>query len=167
MVANHQRTQDLVVNTVEESGKEKQSPKEARKFAHFLLDFNVVSTSISFIIALQLKSFMDELITYIMKIMNIKEENLVTIFITLIITLVLCYLFVQYIFYDFIYTEDVEKENILKTAIQEKKAEVAKDKVEEQPEIQKKISETTNLIINDEENIYNNGKYFKSSYGIF
>lgn len=160
MVTTDEKTQKLIENTTKD-GKEKTTPKITRQIAHFLIDFQVVTTSISFIIALQFKSFMEEVVFFILlRFFKIKKHGIFSSFITFMLTLILAFLFVRYIFYKFIYTEEVDKETILKKAIHEKRTEAVKEKVKQQPDMKKKIEDTTNLItIKDKNNENYNEKY--------
>jgi len=159
MVTTDEKTQKLIENTTK-NGKEKTTPKITRQFAHFLIDFQVITTSISFIIALQFKSFMEEVVFFILlRFFKIKKHGIFSSFITFMITLILAFLFVRYVFYKFIYTEDVDKETILKKVIQEKRTEAVKEKVKQQPYMKKKIEDTTNLITINDKNNENNENY--------
>lgn len=152
MVTTDEKMQKVIENTTKD-GKEKTTPRITRQIAHFLIDFQVITTSISFIVALQFKSFMEEVTFFILlRFFKIKKHGILSSFITFVITLILAFLFVRYIFYKFIYTEDVDKETILKKAIQEKRTEAVKEKVKQQPDMKKKIEDTTNLITKKDKN---------------
>lgn len=144
-IAVDEKTQKLVEESTD-NGKKKTTPTIARQLAHFLVDFRVVSTGISLLIALQFQLFMQAFVNFIfLRVLKVEHDSVLTTLAALLLTLLLCFLFVRFVFYKFIYTEDVAKETILKQAIQEKKKEVAKQKVEQQPEVQKEIEAKTDL----------------------
>lgn len=117
--------------------------KFKNKLTHFLVDFNVLSYLVSFLIALQFKDFLHDLIDKMLSyVIDEKKYQLLTNFISLVIICILCFVFIYSIFYKYLYTEDVEKEAILKSALTEKKKELAKKEVEKKSDTKKEIEDT-------------------------
>ena len=109
--------------------------------AHFLIDFNVVPVSIGFLIAYTFRDFMQVLASKIMRYLVPAwgKNDLSSPFLTFILTVILCMLFVKYIFYSMFQNEDIKKEIAVKDAVEETKKDIAKDKIANNPEIIKKM----------------------------
>jgi hypothetical protein len=124
--------------------------KFKRSISRFLVDFNVVSYAVAFLIAISFKDFIDGLIQLILS-KFIKEDKfkVLTEFLVFIIILILCFVFVEFVFYKYIYTEDVEKESILRTAIKTKKQEEAKKEIEKEPILKKEIKKGAKINIEE------------------
>ena len=110
--------------------------------AHFLIDFNIVPVSISFLIAYTFRDFMQVLASKIMQYMvpSWGKNDLSSPFLTFILTIVLCILFVKYVFYSMFQSEDIRKEMVVKDAVEETKKDIAKTKIANSPEIIKKMN---------------------------
>lgn len=136
---------ELVQKATETGGKNK-SLRVTRDFAHFLIDFNVISTAIAFVIATISVDLCRKLVSTLLiskfRIQNPLLESIVTFF-SLII---LMYVFVRFVFYNLILTEEVAQENVIKKALDEKKKEVVKDKIEDKPELSREINKEANKI---------------------
>ena len=79
-------------------------------FSHFLVDYNVVPSTIAFLFAFMLSnivaSFEKEVISRFLPI----KSKLIKDIITLVIVAILSFLFVEFIFYTLIYTPKIERE---------------------------------------------------------
>lgn len=96
--------------------------KFRNSIAHFLIDFNVVPTSIAFLIAFVFRDFFNSLTHRIVHIFIPKTiDDLIDKFITLIITLILSVLFVKYIFYGLFHNNQIIKEVAIKKAVEKKR----------------------------------------------
>lgn len=175
----NEKTIDLVQKSLENEKeihngngkKESNGSKFKRSIARFLVDFDVVSYTIAFLVAISLQEFLKELITTsLMKITKrSSKNNLLILFLTIIIILIISYIFVEFIFYKFIYTDDVEKESILRSAITSKKHDEVKKEIEKEPEIKKEIKKTTKIASpidddNDNENESENNDKIEPYY---
>ena len=111
---------------------EKSAVKEVQhSIAHFLIDFEVVPYSVGFLIAFTFKDFMQALSARIMRYLAPlwKDNELSSTFLTLIVTFILCMLFVKYIFYSMFQNEDIKTETAVKDAVMETKKEIIKNKI--------------------------------------
>lgn len=142
---------EKTLNLVQKSlDKEKKGSKFKRSIARFLVDFNVVSYAVAFLVAISLKDFLDGFIQLILsKVIKEEKYHVLTQFLVFIVILILCFVFVEFIFYKYIYTKDVEKEAVLRGAIQKKKEEEAKKEIEKEPVLKKEIKEGTNIDIEE------------------
>tara|TARA_B100001093_G_C26797467_1_gene1001803 strand:+ start:255 stop:692 length:438 start_codon:yes stop_codon:yes gene_type:complete len=121
---------------------EKSSIKSTQhSIAHFLIDFNVVPVSIGFLIAYTFRDFMQVLAAKIMQYLvpSWGKNDLSSPLLTLILTVILCMLFVKYIFYSMFQNEDIKKEIAVKDAVEETKKDIAKTKIANNPEIINKM----------------------------
>ena len=90
--------------------------------AHFLIDFNVVPSSIAFLIAFVFRDFVNSLNERIVHIFIPKTiDDLLSKFITLIVTIVFCVLFVKYIFYGLFHSNEIVTEVAIKKAVTKKR----------------------------------------------
>lgn len=151
------KTLNIVQTKTENGNHSSKNSRSKRNLAHFLIDFNVISSSISFLIALETHSFIRIILDNIIDNCIFLENKIIKSFISLFLVFTISFLFVSNIFYNYIYTDDVAKENILKKAINEKKKDVAKESVENDPKTInqiEKISELQNV-----KEYYNNYDY--------
>lgn len=102
---------------------EKGTMKQMRhSIAHFLIDFNVVPSSIAFLIAFVFRDFVNSLNERIVHIFIPKTiDDLLSKFITLIVTIVFCVLFVKYIFYGLFHSNEIVTEVAIKKAVTKKR----------------------------------------------
>lgn len=127
----------------------KESSTFSRKFAHFLLEFEILTTGISLLIALQFQVFMKELMDLFFSFFH-SPPVVIQSFVTMIITLLMCFLFIHFVFYRYIYTEEVAKEIVMTKAIQKKTEDVAVRKIEADPSTTQGIQEKTSMRKNAE-----------------
>jgi len=138
-----EKTMEVVHKATTKDENEKKMLSLRSNIVHFLIDFDIISYTIAFIIAFQFQNFSVILLEYAMKkIMGNKKNELLSSFLSFMITLTLCFIFIQYIFFKFIYTDDMEKESIFKEAISEKKKEKAMVEVLKEPDTKKEIEKT-------------------------
>ena len=102
---------------------EKGTMKQMRhSIAHFLIDFNVFPSSIAFLIAFVFRDFVNSLNERIVHIFIPKTiDDLLSKFITLIVTIVFCVLFVKYIFYGLFHSNEIVTEVAIKKAVTKKR----------------------------------------------
>jgi hypothetical protein len=151
-----EKTLDLVQKSLEH---EKKGSKFRRSVARFLVDFNVLSYTIAFLIAFSFQGFLRGFIRLCLsRIVRENKYEVLTAFLTFLVILILCYVFVQFIFYKFIYTEDVEKESVLRDAISTKKKETAKKELEKEPEARREIKKGATFDI--KESLANQHHYY-------
>jgi uncharacterized protein YacL len=97
---------------------------------HFLVDYNVISNSIALMTALEIRLFVSETVERIsIKYLNLENNPILRRLVSVIIILILCYLFIQLIYYPYMYTAKIAKENIIKKAIVDKNIEDVKKKI--------------------------------------
>ena len=153
-----EKTLKLVQKSID---KDKHTSKFKRSISRFLVDFNVVSYAVAFLIAISFKDFIDGLIQLILS-KFIKEDKfkVLTEFLVFVIVLVFCFIFVEFIFYKYIYTPDIEKESILRTAIKTKKQEEAKKEIDKEPILKKEIKKGAKIDIEESFQLNHHGYPF-------
>ena len=127
-----ERTQKLVANTSGTKSKKNQSPEYIREFKHFLIDFKIITTSVSLLIAFQIQLFTTKFVSYVCEHwlkMHQSSSEVISAFISLILLTIGSFLFIRYIFYKYIFTEDIAKENLVKRAMVETKKDAVKSQV--------------------------------------
>jgi len=96
--------------------------KMRHSIAHFLIDFNVVPSSIAFLIAFVFRDFVNSLNERLVHLfIPVTIDDLLTKFITLIFTIVFCLLFVKYIFYGLFHSNEIVTEVAIKNAVTKKR----------------------------------------------
>ena len=91
--------------------------------AHFLIDFDVISYLIAFIIALAFNEFLKDLMEFIVLRFIPKRSaylRLLSSLLSLIFVFIFAFLFVKLIFYKFLYTTDIVKQRQVQKAISKK-----------------------------------------------
>ena len=99
-----------------------------KDFSKFLIDFNIISYTMAFTIAIAASRFVEDLIhSYLV---NYKLNNkLLVSFISLVLIILLFFFFVQFIFYRFIYTKEISKERKIEKALNTKDQEIIDNKI--------------------------------------
>lgn len=107
-----------------------------RDFLHFLLDYNIVSFTISFIVARSALNVISTVTPLIIRMIlgifgsRVKDiGEIITSLITFGFVLLLCFLFIQYIFQPLITSKNVAEERELKELVKIAEKEKIKDKV--------------------------------------
>ena len=99
-----------------------------KDFSKFLIDFNIISYTMAFTVAISASRFVEDLVNSFINNYKINNKVLVSL-ITLFLVIILCFLFVQFIFYKFIYTKTISKERKIEKAINTKDQEKIEDKL--------------------------------------
>ena len=86
---------------------------------NFLIDFNIITYTVSFTIAIAVSRLIEDLIHLYLNNFKINNKALVS-FISLILILLILFIFVQYVFYKFIYTREISKEIKIEKALNTK-----------------------------------------------
>jgi len=108
--------------------------KISSNIMHFLVDYSVVSNSIALMTALEMRLLVSETVEYIgIKYLHLENHQLLRRLVSVIMILILCYLFIQLIYYPYMYTNKIAKENIIKKAIVDKNIEDVKKKIRVSP----------------------------------
>lgn len=107
-----------------------------RDFLHFLLDYNIVSFTISFIVARSALNVISKVTPLIIRMIlgifgsRVKDiGEIITSLITFGFVLLLCFLFIQYIFQPIITSKNVSEERELKELVKIAEKEKIKHKV--------------------------------------
>ena len=143
-----EKTQKLVANTSSTQPQKYQSPEFIRQFKHFLIDFKIITTSVSLLIAFQMQSLTTKFVTYVCKhLLKIHKSSsdVISAFISLLLLTIGSFLFIRYIFYKFIFTEDIAKENLVKQAMVETKKDAVKSQVARNSSMVRTIHRDTRL----------------------
>lgn len=115
---------------VEKISNDNGTDRALKNFKKFLIDFGIVSYTVAVIIALAFNDFIKDLTQYFINKKKIKHP-IVGSFITLLLALILMYLFVHIIFFKFVYTTEVAEERKIEQAIQENETEKIKKELDE------------------------------------
>tara|TARA_Y100000022_G_C13252385_1_gene377867 strand:- start:1900 stop:2307 length:408 start_codon:yes stop_codon:yes gene_type:complete len=99
-----------------------------KDFSKFLIDFNIISYTMAFTIAIATSRFVEDIIHSYLKNYKFNSKLLVS-FISLLIIILVCFLFVQLVFYKFIYTKEISKERKIEKAINTKDQEIIDNKI--------------------------------------
>jgi hypothetical protein len=123
-------TDEKTLEIAQKSVEKEQAGNIRSSMSHFIIDFNVISNSIAFIIALQSQKLISDIASSLSDgILIGKQHSIVVNLVSLILTFIICYAFIRLIFYKYIFTQKISDENIIKHAIVEKKKETAKGKI--------------------------------------
>jgi len=101
--------------------------------AHFLIDFDILSYVIAFVIALAFQDFLKDLMEFVVLRFIPKRSiylRIASSLLSLIIVFVLSFLFVKFIFYKVLYTEDIVKQRQVQKALAKKEEKEVERKVE-------------------------------------
>ena len=145
---------------------DKPTERMKKDFIKFLIDFNVIGYTVSFIVALSISSLLTNISKYIIIKFNIvsKGHEILLNIVNLLIVFICVYIFVQYIFYKYIYTLEVSKEIKVEKILNEKDKQDIKNDVIHNNKVQdidEEIEDTNSTILNTIEsfNNYNNYSY--------
>lgn len=99
-----------------------------KDFSKFLIDFNIITYTVSFTIAIAVSRFIEDIIHLYLKNFKINNKALVS-FISLILIILILFIFVQYVFYKFIYTREISKEIKIEKALNTKDQDIIDDQI--------------------------------------
>lgn len=143
-----EKTQEIAADSSDTHPKKYKSPQFVRQFKHFLIDFKIINTSVSLLIAFQFQAVTTKLVAYVCKhVLKIQKDSsdLISAFVSLVLLLLVSFLFIRFIFYKYIYTEDIAKENLVKQAMVETKKDVVKSQVSKNSSMVETIKRATTL----------------------
>ena len=123
-------TDSKTLEFVQEITKSNGGSKVKSNIMHFLIDYNVISNAVAFITALEIRLLISETLEHLENTyLGLENRPLIRRFVTVIGTLIVCYIFIQYIYYPFLYTSNIAKENVLKKALAKKEVDDTTEKL--------------------------------------
>ena len=118
-----------MINKVSKDGPTTRLKKNLIKF---LVNFNIIGWAVAFMLAIQINNFLSELMKTLLRRYKIENE-LLSRFITLILSLLFVFLFVEYVFYGYLYTPEISKEIKIEEVLDDKDKQEIEDKMGVQP----------------------------------
>ena len=115
---------------IDRASKDAPTKRLKKNIIKFLINFNIIGWAVSFMLAIQINNFIGELMKTILRKYKIENE-LLSRFVTLMLSLIFVFLFIEYVFYGYLYTVEISKERKIEEVLEDKEKQEIQDKMED------------------------------------
>ena len=115
---------------IDKVSKDAPTKRLKKNIIKFLINFNIIGWAVSFMLAIQINNFLGELMKSILRKYKI-ENDLLSRFVTLMLSLIFIFLFIEDIFYGYLYTAEISKERKIEEVLEDKEKKEIQDKMED------------------------------------